>query len=213
MNIPGTESRIELYAMNTVCWTPLASVFAVGRLDEATLTEFRQHVESRHESDRTPHFRILATHHPIAFPYLPEEKLAISPSPWPSAMQLQKAAEHIRFFTNEGRKAQLGPLVHLFLSGHTHAGYPGGPLPAVVSEIYQGQLHRYQMQLVVGPLMLNKSRKPEHRLPTRTVDGYGECRLNLSNCQAQILQFFSDPDIPGELTLFRIPVVAISGID
>ncbi len=219
--IPGTEAyggaRIELYALDTVCWGPLQNTLAVGDLTAGDLEALRAKLRAQWDERDTRHFRILALHHPLAYPYEFDESHALFLLP---AMLLKDAEGWAREFRNDRNDpgGQFGPLVHLFLSGHTHAAYPAGPLPGNVEEIYQGALGPPQLQLVGGPLMLNRSAKaaraplaPPGALAERGNRRYVPGALDTTNCQAQILRFYADPDRPGELTLLRVPVNAVDG--
>lgn len=217
--IPGTEAyggaRIELYALDTVCWGALSNTLAVGDLARSDFDVLRGKLRAQWQASNTSHFRILALHHPLAFPYEFDENHALHVF---GAMHLKGAESWGHEFRNDRNDpAQFGPLVHLFLSGHTHAAYPAGPLPGNVEEIYQGALGPPQLQLVGGPLMLNRSAKAvqgagqPRGLVDRTKSRYVPGTLDPGNCQAQILRFFADSERPGELTMIRIPVGSVDG--
>jgi hypothetical protein len=210
VDIPGMGARIELYALNTVCWNTWENSVAVGRIAEADLDAFRSQLGKVWDLDGIRHFRILATHHPIAFPY-------DNPLPFVVAMGLKGADVCVRELRNERNDPKnLGPLAHLFLSGHTHIAYPAGELRANASDIYQGLLAPNQLQLVGGPLMLNKALPAAKggvaaASPAPEVAGFSIRETDSRNCQAQILQFFSDTDNPGQLVMYRIPVWSEDG--
>jgi Calcineurin-like phosphoesterase len=208
--IPGTGgSCIELYALNTVCWGALKNTLAVGDIKESDIDALRGELRKR---SSPPHFRILVMHHPLAYPY------TVTQRHFP-AMILLDADAWARELRNDRNDPQgIGPLIHLFLSGHTHRAYPAGDLPGNVGDIHQGPLSADQLQLVGGPLMLNQSASAaqaqakgmsliEH--PKRRL--YFPTATDARTCQAQILRFFVDTDYPGMLTLFRVPVYSVGG--
>jgi len=220
ITIPDTEAyggaRIELYAVDTVCWGAIPNTLAVGEISGEDFNALRTKLRSDWSTKSTRHFRILALHHPLAFPYDHKESHALLLIP---AMRLGDADGWAREFRNDRNDpAGMGVLIHLFLSGHTHAAHPAGELPSQVEEIYQGSLAPAQLQLVGGPLMLNRSAKvvaasgaSPQALVERTNARYVPATLDTTNCQAQILRFFSDSDRPGELIMFRIPVQSVDG--
>jgi calcineurin-like phosphoesterase family protein len=199
VDIPGTRARIELYALNTVCWNSLENTLAVGRISEGDLASFRARLRA-----------ILLTHHPIVFPYG-------NVLPFVVSMGLKGADACVRELRNDRNDpAKLGPLAHLFLSGHTHIAYPAGKLCPNASEIYQGLLAANQLQLVGGSLMLNKASSAAKggaaagpssvQVPKFSID-----ERDSRNCQAQILQIFSDQDNSGQLVMYRIPIWSEDG--
>jgi hypothetical protein len=210
VKIPGTDARIELYAIDTVCFGAFVNTFAVGRMDEDKMSAMRARLGELWQSEKQRHFRILLTHHPLAFPF--GNKL-----PFVVSMGLQGADRCIKELRNvRDEPRNLGSLVHLFLSGHTHIAYPAGELCDSASEIYEGLLGPNQLQLVGGSLMLNKdlpSASGESLASTTSakVKGYSIRAQDPRNCQAQILQIYSDTNLPGQLVMYRIPVWSEDG--
>jgi len=152
-------------------------------------------------------------HHPLAYPYTFLERHLPS-------MVLRNALACARELRNDRNDPQdIGPLAHLFLSGHTHHCYPAGALPSSVTAIRQGDLSAWQLQLVGGPLMLNQSTKAAraqaHGNHTVKQDPthprYQPTTTDNRTCQAQILRFFADSEEPGNLTMLRIPVYSVDG--
>lgn len=215
---PGTESRIELYALDTVCWNASANTLAVGSISAEHLEKFRSRLKTQWTNNNARHFRILATHHPLAFPHSYRESHVLF-LPFVPSMKLLQAARWVRELRNDRDiPRRLGSLAHLFLSGHTHIAYPAGDLPKNVTDIHQGLLAPNQLQLVGGPLMLNKSEKaantsnkPPPAQSTRKKPRYSLGAVDASNCQAQVLRFFADTEQPGQLVMFRIPVWSEDG--
>lgn len=58
--------RIECYGLNSVCFGWWDNLRAIGRIDRSELEGLCSKIAAR---DPAPSFRILATHHPVAFPY------------------------------------------------------------------------------------------------------------------------------------------------
>lgn len=220
VTIPGTEARggskIELYALDTVCWGSVVNTLAVGDVDDADLTALADRLRKHRGLRSVRNFRILAMHHPIAYPYSWSERHSLVLFPAMRLLWAEKLARQLRNDADDPKG--LGPHAHLFLSGHTHVAYPAGALPSNVGDIHQGALASSQLQLVNGALMLNKSRKAAKRSPNgpqapfdRTRQRFVPATLDPGHCQAQILRFFSDEKRPGQLTLIRIPVSSIDG--
>lgn len=216
VEIPGTKARIELYAIDTVCFSAWENTRAVGEMNSEQLSAFRARLRRLWREDDQRHFRILLTHHPLVFPF--DNKLPFGlklPFVW--SMGLKGADSCIRELRNDRNDPEkLGPLAHLFLSGHTHIAYPAGDLCASASEVYEGLLGPNQVQLVGGSLMLNKdlskaSGNSVAATASPVVKGYSIRAQDPRNCQAQILQFFSDTDQPAQLVMFRIPVWSEDG--
>ncbi|MCI0627700.1 MAG: metallophosphoesterase [Acidobacteria bacterium] len=219
VEIPGTAahgaSRIELYALDSVCWGAFSNTRAVGRISAADLETLRKRLREQWQGSQTRHFRIIALHHPLAFPYTYKKShsLVVLPS-----MTLRQTAKVMRELRNDRDDPRLlGPLAHLFLSGHTHTAYPAGSIPDGIMG-NQGLLSAAQLQLVGGPLMLNKSERAanaavnqEPTQESRQKRRYMKSVMDWSNCQAQILRFYSDPDQYGQITMHRIPVSAVDG--
>lgn len=165
--IPGTDDRIELYALNTVCFGVLENTRAIGRINQEALKQLASAIEA-HRRQSGKSYRILATHHPVAFPFNQAETavprswwLPLTWLPLIRTMHLAGTPKIIDFLKNDATvnaTPDLSPYIHLFLAGHTHASFPGAPLPRTVKEAYHGPLGDRQMQLVAGPLMLVRDR-------------------------------------------------------
>jgi len=85
--------------------------------------------------------------------------------------------------------------------------------------VHQGLLAPYQLQLVGGSLMLNKSRRASKAVAVASNVGatarehelFVPSTVHDANCQAQVLRFMASPDAPGSLRMFRIPVYSTDG--
>ena len=157
------------------------------------------------QSAGVPALRILATHHPLAFPYEDRDERM-----WfIQQMILAQSGRLVDAFRNETSKsAALRPLVHLFLSGHTHLGMPGQPLPENVKEAYQGRLGSNQLQLVSGATMLIRDREAVRQQIGPQVDlkdrkDFAIPHVFDANQQFQILRFFFDESRPDSLRMDR----------
>jgi hypothetical protein len=208
--IPGPAgSRIELYAVNTVCWDAAKNAVALGEIDPTDIARLRAELSAR---STVPTYRILVMHHPLAYPYTFKQRHF-------PAMVLVDADRWTRELRNDPNVPPgIGPLAHLFLGGHTHVAYPADPLPGNDSDIHQGLLLAHQVQLVAGPLMLNQSAKAARAqaqgatfIDEANRKNYYPTTTNAHTCQAQILQFFADTTKPGLLKLFRVPIYSFDG--
>ncbi len=198
----GTAS-IELFAADTICWGVKKNTCAVGELDSACL-------EALHSRFKTypprKSLRILATHHPLAFPWQPDEtnKNGLD------IMRLLNDEACIRRFSNEGPVInEFGPWFHLFLSGHTHRAHPSHGHTANVVDIHQASLGDYQLQLVGGPLMLNKRAENIGAYPPASKD-FTPATVDTSSCQAQILRFYASLK-DSSLIMLRLGVYSHEG--
>ena len=225
VDIAGGTGRIDLYALDSVDWAGYRNGRAVGHIPPEPVHALRARIEQGYEPS-VPCLRIVATHHPIAFPY---EKGEVRPliAPFPDAMHLANSEEVARSLSNSARQPLKDPYVHIILSGHTHARYPGGKFSLGVTEVYQGNnLDRYQLQLVAGSLMLNRSVKEvatstatsaEPLQMNRSCKGFAPAVLNFHPCQADLLRFsMVSAPMPGEqwhLKLERIPIVCAMGTE
>lgn len=211
--LPDGKARIELYALDSVCWTVARNTRAVGRIEPAALRAFLARLRIAAASGITG-LRILAMHHPLAFPWTSDEVRAAGVF---SAMKLLDDEDNARFLRNDANDpAGFGPLVHLVLSGHTHLSHPAARLGGDVVDIHQGLLAPHQLQLVGGSLMLNKSRRaarPAAAAPAspRAHDQFVPATVDSSNCQSQILRFMASADLPGVLWVARVPVLSVDG--
>jgi Calcineurin-like phosphoesterase len=216
--IPGTKSRIELYGFDTVVWNRWLNVLAIGTMPNYAVDELRRALTRQLQQGEPHHFRIVAMHHPIAFPYRDDETRASSFLPGLPSNRILDPERCGRILANDANTPNAGPLAHVILSGHTHAQYPWGQFPADAGGVKQGPIRNMHMQLVGGPLMLN--RVPPHiddadstwdSIENRPTPNYNLTRVDFANCQAQLLRFYSDPDAKGVIRLRRWQILAESG--
>lgn len=209
--IPGHDATIDLYALDTIAWGSVLgaarNTLAVGQVRNHDLLHFRLLLEG--QAKRGGHgLRILAIHHPIAFPWLGKET-STGGLPTMKLLGSDKCANYLR--NDGGIPARIGPWAHLLLSGHTHMSHPPSGMTDDVTSVTQGPLGPYQLQLVGSSLMLNRdSRSRKVGPPTvdqRNVVGFEPSGVYPHPCQAHILRFYASRD-PAEpwLQLIRIPV-------
>ena len=200
--------RIECYGLSTVSFGLLDNILAIGEIEENDLAELKQQILNQ---SHNPAYRILLTHHPLVFPYLPSEKKVKGLI---DKMTLRNADSVVGQLLNASPSvpsSTRSPYIHLVLSGHTHLAYPGNALPCNVKDLYQGSLGRAQAQLVNGSMMLLRSRKAISGTakncndPCREIlpDFPGASVFDASQ-QFQILRFFFDQSQPDGLILQRI---------
>ena len=210
--IPGHNGTIDLYALDTIaCGSVLGvakNTLAVGQILGQDLLHFRMLLEGYAKRGGAG-LRILALHHPLAFPWLDKEVSTYGGLP---TMKLQKDHKVGASLRNDlGIPNCIGPWAHLMLSGHTHMSHPGPGLDGDVASLAQTPLGAYQAQLVGSSLMLNRdSRSRKGGPPTvdeRDVKGFAPSNIYAHPCQAHILRFYasSDPTEPW-LQMIRIPV-------
>jgi hypothetical protein len=146
---PTGLPRIELYGLNSVSFGLLDNTRAVGRIVPEDVDAMCHEIEGRATG---PVYRALATHHPIAFPYEPDE---VSELPLAKTMLLANHRRLAGRLKNDPPRpgTRSRPFIHLVLSGHTHLGLPA-TMPSTVKESRQGEFGRDQLQLVAGSLML-----------------------------------------------------------
>jgi Calcineurin-like phosphoesterase len=212
--IPGDEdATIRLFAADTVCWGATKNLRAVGEIKEIDLATMADILKTEEMGSC---LRILAMHHPIAFPWEEGETRKSGMA----AMRLLNDHECIKRFNDQGPiRAELSPWFHLFLSGHTHRAHPGHDgVDYDITDIRQDRLSAYQLQLVGGPLMLNKHAAHPHpsspkRLPAGRV--FSPTSVDHTLCQAQILRFCLASNLPkGALVLERYGIYSPnSGVD
>lgn len=202
----GGRPRIECYGINTVRFSWMDNVLAVGRIDDDELLQLKGKIIQQGEH---PTYRILLTHHPITFPYeRSDRKVALLLS----KMALENADAVAKQLINEAPVASLAtrtPYIHLMLSGHTHLGMPGQRLPENGMEVHQPRLGRTQIQLVTGALMQLRSQKavrndvgPQATLKDRK--DFSHPFVFDANQQFQILRFYFDEEYPDGLWLERL---------
>ncbi|MFP5405765.1 MAG: hypothetical protein ACLGHY_05320 [Gammaproteobacteria bacterium] len=204
---PGADAHIELYGLDSVCFGPLDNTRAVGRLSREILKKLAKAIDGRQQLGGR-RYRILATHHPLAYPFQRAQTSAAY-MPWLRTMHLEHAAEAIRFLKNEKAAiAALAPSIHLILSGHTHAAHPARQLPATVKDVYQETLGPTQMQLVAGPLMLvsDRERARAGATPRATAPGSGDFaqpEVLDWNQQFEVLRFYFQRGATSEQLLLK----------
>lgn len=193
---------IELFAADTVCWGGKQNTQAVGTLEETSLASIQAKLANRTGAKS---LRILATHHPLTFPWQPAE-ISVGGV---DKMRLLNDEACARRFSNEGPRLEgLGPWFHLFLSGHTHHAHPGHGLSGEVGAIRQAKLGDYQLQLVGGPLMLNQPHIDSSARPE--VAGFSPATVDSASCQAQILRFYASSTQP-IIRVMRLGVYSLDG--
>lgn len=198
---------VEAYATNTVSFGLWDNIRALGRIPEQEVEALHALVSARHKPPKRA-LRVLVTHHPVAFPYafsdertfLLIKQMALENS----ALVTQRLSNDQAALSNTG----LVPLIHLFLSGHTHLAMPGQALPPNVKEVVQGQLGSRQMQLVGGPLLLVRDRgRVRDGIGTQPVlkerKDFSQQWVFEANQQFQILRFRYDSTNPDGLLLER----------
>ncbi len=140
--IPHGKGYVQLYFADSVRHDRTGNTRAVGEIPNHQLTGLTQLVDQNYSPSQL-NFRILAVHHPVHFPP-PRRRTIMSMS---NDSTVAKALDQP---TPNGAY----PLVHLVLSGHTHAFYPQhGTLPPQPSLCRHPQLGTEQCQFVVGSLM------------------------------------------------------------
>ena len=168
-----------------------------------TIKELRTRLD-KYARQRKRGLRILATHHPIAFPWESNE-IEVGPIQQMKLLDADKKAKHLRNDLNH--PPGLTPWFHLLISGHTHLNYPVS-LPQDVTQITQGPLSDYQLQVVGGALMLNAKRRTAPN-QSRTVKGYSYNAVDQSPCQASILRFYATG--PHQIMMHRFRIASVDG--
>jgi 3',5'-cyclic AMP phosphodiesterase CpdA len=217
ITIPGIDARIELYGLNSVCFGWYNNFRAIGRLEPVDLEALAAQIRARQERLQTRAYRILALHHPIAFPW----PLSHTCMPFFKLLLLEdstRVIENLKNESNESWSAELSPYIHLLLSGHTHLGLPGIRLPRTVKEAYQGRLGTKQLQLVAGPLMLVGDREevrqalgPQTKLRDRR--DFAQPYVFDATQQFQILRFYRSEELANGLYLERRVLARLPNAD
>lgn len=209
--LPGGQGMIRLYALNSVCWSLVSNALAVGEVDSASQSAFVARLRFDAALGEQA-LRILALHHPVAFPWTADESHKAGVVPQMRLLNDDDVARWVGNCAND--PAGLGPLAHLILSGHTHLAHPAPGCNGDVVDIHQGLLGPYQLQLVGGSLMLNKSRrsaKGKVAPATRAHDQFAPSSVDADRCQAQVLRFMAAPELPGTVSMLRFPVRSVDG--
>jgi 3',5'-cyclic AMP phosphodiesterase CpdA len=136
---------IELYSIGTLSCEAKEGFLARGRVSTAAVARLSEAVRAHGKPNA---FRVLASHHPFAFPF----SAPILKSWQPMVLENPEVVTQALH-----PSLQNEPLIHMFLGGHTHVGMPGCPLPDQVTAVRQGGLHKHQVQLVGGPLLQQRA--------------------------------------------------------
>ncbi|MBQ0942278.1 metallophosphoesterase [Ideonella sp. 4Y16] len=212
--LPGGQNAIELFALDSVCRHSLGNTRAIGELDPGAVEALvaRMRISSR---SGVGGLRILAMHHPLAFPW---ERHEVRQAGVLATMRLKNDERMTAVLRNDSNDPpDFGPLMHLVLSGHTHLSHPASGLSGDVTSIHQGGLAPTQLQLVGGSLMLNKSRRAARgsqdsdTVEDRSLADFVPATVNAVRCQAQILQFMACAAEPEHLLMLRTPVLSVDG--
>ena len=204
ITIPGTANAIELYALDSIHSTPLGNIRAIGDLRSADIVKLQQAIAARLTAPGRKSYRILATHHPVTFPYRYMDTHVFG-IPGLTKMRLQYAATVQAQLQNIRGVPAVGPLAHLILSGHSHEQYPTGKWSPAVVGMRQKGMGESQLQLVAGPLGLNRG---SSAAANTYASGEG---CPKPNCQAEILRFYAADDADEQLILRRTSVRSITG--
>lgn len=206
--IPGTTSRVELFAVNSVDHTLWANVLALGvAARDRDWTHFQMiprptpaadlAAQALADAGAQNNFRIAAMHYPVA-------DAATSGNP-----SLQKVLMgRVRFAAELQTHAVVKPLVtHLLLAGHTHEPFPAiGKLPGDLQSSYHSPLTGGQCQIVTASLSQEALTRPPPSNPN-WLQG-----LMFNNpYQCTILRFYHLPQEPGRLIMERAIVAADDG--
>lgn len=210
INIPDSNSKIQLFGLDTVNWSLFLNTLALGSVDSSSYATLQKRIAEDVLTGQK-NYRILATHHPFAFPWKSHEILNFGVIPSMRILRSNHWIHKLNAFAD-------GPLAHLLLAGHTHLAHPGLKLPDCVTKVEQGYLSPYQLQLVGGALMLNTSsvrngitppNEIEHSI--RSASNFNPPTVLSYSCQAQILRFSYYPRSPQKLSLIRMPVISHCG--
>ncbi|HEX2828613.1 MAG TPA: hypothetical protein VHP37_19825 [Burkholderiales bacterium] len=215
---PGDKIRVELYAVDSVRFDWWANSRAIGSVGKEARDTLVREIESQSGRSCGRALRVLAIHHPIAFPFQLGERRIRSLLFTLQQMCLDGGDGFAREL-QQPLHASHGdsPRIHVVLSGHTHAAFPGTGLPDNVKEIYQGDLGAKQLQLVGGPLMLVRSSKavrsgagddPEPRDRKK----YPAATIFPHSRQFQQLRFEIDPRYRDSVRLNRVVLAYHAGI-
>jgi hypothetical protein len=211
--LAGLDADIELYGLDSIGWSGFRNGRAVGQIDPRAITHLQEEIESRRRKRRS--LRILATHHPISFPYGPGATRTVVIFDKERLSGAQVVASRLRY---PPPHHQQQPYVQIMLSGHVHARYPAERRVSPGFEIQQQGLDRGQLSLTASSLMLPQSGGVA--LPPavdRLIQGFSRHTLDFNTAQADVLRFHVDlaqkEDRWGrmELELERIPVISTGG--
>lgn len=203
--------RIELYGLSSVLFGAWPNMRAIGEIESADIDALERTIASRESPDvRT--YRVLATHHPLTYPYEPADTRVAGISVNVLVNGLQTAQR----LANQG--GQYGsPRIHMFLSGHTHGTHPGSKLTHTVEEVHQAGMAKRQLQLVVGPVMLVRSltqiQGGSGPGMARKRESFSDASIFAATRQFQVLRFFSDEDYPDGLVMQRYVMAYLPGTE
>jgi hypothetical protein len=203
VNVPGTSSRIELCAVNTVDHRLVPNTLALGVAArdhhwklfqsipmDTPADDLAQTAMALPAATTVPHLRIAAMHYPVAHEATPGKPMG------------QKVlANRTRFADDLRSHPLLQPLVtNLLLAGHTHSPFPDlGLLPRSATAAAHLPLVAGQCQIVSGSLSQSVAPQAQRRPGSSWAK-----RMALDNpYQCTVLRFYSQPHDPGEIIMDR----------
>jgi hypothetical protein len=166
-----------LFSVDSVVCDRYLNTRAFGRVDNSQLSKLAALVDTGATSGSD--FRILVVHHPVHYPTPPRLR---------AGMVMRNDRKVARFLDG---KTGLGkhPIVHLVLSGHTHALFPEhGLLPPSARFCNHWALGQDQCQMIVGSLM--------------QLDTFG--KRGDSPHQCQVLRLYCSPSQPDVVRVERL---------
>jgi len=207
--------RVECYGLDTVSFRFVPNTLALGETSKPALERLCAAIDSQPVPRA---YRILATHHPVVYPYEPDD-IRDRGIPKMQLRKAQRVLDHLGA-APASSAATRQPYVHLFLSGHTHASYPAAALPDNVSAIHSPGLGPEQLQLVGGSLMQIRDRtrtREDSENPSgldanfhyKQVAGFSLRRICTANQQFQILRFYYRDNDRTALQLERLMFVRL----
>jgi hypothetical protein len=132
--------EVQLYGLDSILHSAWQNTWARGEIEQELLKNFATDIDKN--ASGAHDLRILATHHPIHYPASPIYQMVM------------RNATHVARKLEEGSPEGLKPIVHLVLSGHTHALFPKlQELPPNSRECEHNDLGYDQCQFIVGTLM------------------------------------------------------------
>jgi hypothetical protein len=188
--IPGTESKVQLFSLNSVIHDRWWNTFARGHVgndlhwDATSAQDQLAILEYQASQGGLRNFRILAVHHPVHYPERPEYVMSLRND--------EAVADALISFEESG----LGKLAHLVLSGHTHFAFPAfGELESAMHPPNSPliPLTDGQLQLITGSLAQMPSERARAKVPPDRYIPH----------QCEILTFWAAPDEPDNLLLER----------
>lgn len=201
IELPAQSVYIECHALNTVSFEFLDNVLAVGRVTPAEVEQLCLHLAGTPPGG----LHILATHHPLVFPYETGERRVLGKE----KMVLSDASDLIKRLRNDIEAGHgRAPLAHLFLSGHTHLAYPAISLPPNLQTLYQGDLSTRQAQFVTGSLLLPRDFKKvranaQPAISERNNSKFATPQIYDATQQFELFRFFHDDDYEDGLMVER----------